>query len=76
LLACHKTQKEWLDISQGMDAYLNTMTELCEQMGKLSGTFQYAEGFIRHNHLGLCAPDADPLTAALKEDIKFNERPF
>ena len=76
LLACHKTQKEWLDISQGMDAYLNTMTELCEQMGKLSGTFQYAEGFIRHNHLGLCAPDADPLTAALKEDVKFNERPY
>jgi LmbE family N-acetylglucosaminyl deacetylase len=69
LLALHESQKQWLDTSQGMDSYLNTMTELCGEVGRLSGLFQYAEGWRRHTHLGFCAADADPLTEALGNRI-------
>ena len=64
-LACHRSQKEWLDVSQGMDSYLHSMDEMSVAMGKMSGHFQHAEGWRRHSHLGFCAPDADPLRDAL-----------
>ncbi len=65
LLSCHRTQKEWLDASQGMDAYLEEMERLCAEMGAMSGKFPFAEGFQRHNHLGFCAPDFNPLADLL-----------
>lgn len=65
LLACHQTQKEWLDASQGMGAYLEEMQRLCAEMGQMSGSFAYAEAFRTHNHLGYCAPEFDPLVAML-----------
>lgn len=64
-LACHHTQKDWLDTSQGLDSYLHTMEDMSREMGRMSGRFQYAEGWRRHLHLGFCALEADPLTAAL-----------
>lgn len=64
-LACHRSQKEWLDLSQGLDAYLQTMEEMSAEVGRMSGRFAYAEGWRRHAHLGFCGPDADPLAAAL-----------
>ncbi len=67
LLACHASQKTWLDESQGMDSYLQAMTELCREVGTLSGRFEYAEGWRRHSHLGFCAKDADPLAEELGE---------
>ncbi len=69
MLACHKSQKEWLDASQGLDSYLETMKELMREVGRMSGRFEYAEGWRRHAHLGLCAAGADPLNAALKDRI-------
>jgi LmbE family N-acetylglucosaminyl deacetylase len=63
LLACHKSQKQWLDTTQGMNAYLEEMTRMCAEMGKMSGQFEYAEGFQRHSHLGFCPVDHDPLGA-------------
>ncbi|MCA9166754.1 MAG: PIG-L family deacetylase [Planctomycetales bacterium] len=66
LLALHVSQKRWLDASQGMDSYLNTMEELCRDVGKLSRVYTHAEGWRRHSHLGFCASDADPLRAALR----------
>lgn len=66
LLACHKSQKEWLDATQGMDSYLLTMEELCRAMGKMSGKFAFAEGWRRHNLLGFAADlSRDPLRDAL-----------
>ncbi|HWL53542.1 MAG TPA: PIG-L family deacetylase [Chthoniobacteraceae bacterium] len=65
LLACHRTQKEWLDASQGMGAYLEEMQRLSAAMGEMSGSFTYAEAFRMHNHLGYCAPEFDPLVALL-----------
>jgi LmbE family N-acetylglucosaminyl deacetylase len=64
-LACHTSQKEWLDVSQGMDSYLITMEEMSREVGSMSGIFDYAEGWRRHLHLGYCAPEDDPLQEAL-----------
>lgn len=64
-LACHKSQKEWLDASQGLDSYLTTMEEMSRDVGRMSGRFPYAEGWRRHLHLGLCDEQDDPLTEAL-----------
>jgi len=65
MLACHKSQKQWLDVSQGLDSYLDTMKDLMREVGSMSGRYEYAEGWRRHLHLGFCAEDADPLTQAL-----------
>lgn len=67
MLALHRSQKEWLDASQGIDAYLNTMEDMCAEVGRMSGRFQFAEGWTRHLHLGYCAPGADPLSDALSD---------
>ena len=72
MLGCHKSQKEWLDVSQGMDAYLDEMVWRMEYFGKLSGRYKYAEGWIRHNATGFCAPDFNPLLDALKGDAFVN----
>ena len=69
MLAKHKSQKEWLDVSQGLDAYLTAMKDMCAEVGKLSGTFKYAEGWIRHSHLGFCEKDANPLMEMLEKHV-------
>jgi LmbE family N-acetylglucosaminyl deacetylase len=69
MLAKHKSQKEWLDVSQGLDAYLITMKEMCAEVGKRSGRYNYAEGWIRHSHLGFCDKDDDPLANIVKDHI-------
>ena len=74
MLGCHKSQKEWLDVSQGMDAYLDEMVWRMEHFGKLSGRYKYAEGWIRHNATGFCAPDFNPLLDALKDDAFVNPK--
>jgi len=73
MLALHESQKRWLDESQGMDAYLDTLTEMSGEMGRMSGEFRFAEGWRRHNCLGLCRQDADPLGDILREYIKHND---
>ena len=67
MLACHRSQKEWLDASQGLDAYLDTMEGFTRQVGEMSGRFECAEGWRRRVHLGLSAADGDPLGEALGE---------
>jgi hypothetical protein len=65
----HHSQRAWLDDSQGMDAYLETMHDLCREMGSLSGgACTYAEGWSRHNYLGFCDAGFDPLAEALGKD--------
>ena len=64
-LACHRSQKEWLDRSQGLDSYLTTMEAMDAEVGAMSGRYAHAEGWRRRLHLGYSAEDADPLTAAL-----------
>jgi len=67
MLACHVSQQRWLDESQGVSAYLNTMRELDEELGRMSTLFKYAEGWRRHLHLGLCGEKDNPLLAAMKD---------
>lgn len=75
MLACHKSQKEWLDISQGMDAYLEVMVDFGRQVGALSGRFEYAEGWRRHSHLGYSAKEVNPLSEALG-DLGFVDEAY
>lgn len=69
MLACHQSQKVWLDETQGMDSYLATMEALNRQVGEMSGCFRYAEGWRRRLHLGFCAAESDPLCEALGEAV-------
>jgi len=71
-LGCHRSQKEWLDISQGMDSYLMAMDGMSLALGKMSGRFRHCEGWRRHSHLGFCAEDADPLRDTLGKDYRLN----
>ncbi len=67
-LACHASQKQWLDESQGQDSYLQTLRDVSAEMGQLSGgRFEYAEGWRRHSHWGFCGPNDDPLFDALSD---------
>lgn len=64
-LACHRSQREWLDATQGMDDYLQSMEDHARHMGRLSGAFDLAEGWWRHQHDGFSRQDTDPLADAL-----------
>lgn len=68
-LAAHASQKAWLDASQGMDSYLDTADEMARRVGRMSGRYQFAEGWRRHLHLGFSTKDDDPLTEALGREI-------
>lgn len=67
LLAKHESQKRWLDESQGLDSYLETLRSLDQQVGTWSGRFQYAEGWRKHAPTGFGPPDWDPLAIALRD---------
>jgi len=71
-LACHASQKQWLDSSQGMDSYLVALREMDQLVGSLSPGFTHAEGWRRHLHAGFCGPEDDPLVAALGQRIVRN----
>jgi LmbE family N-acetylglucosaminyl deacetylase len=65
MLACHASQKQWLDRTQGFDSYLKTMRDLTETVGGMSGRFRFAEGWRRHSHVGFTRQDSDPLSDLL-----------
>lgn len=67
MLAFHQSQKRWLDVSQGMDSYLASMKDFSREVGKMSGTLVFAEGFRRHSHLGYSKKDEDPLSSLLSQ---------
>lgn len=73
MLACHKSQKEWLDASQGIDAYLVEMEKRSAYYGRLSKRYAYAEGWIRHNPIGFCPDNFNPLVNILGDDAFINE---
>ena len=61
MLACHASQKQWLDETQGMDAYLDEMERMSREVGKMSGRFALAEGWRRHSHLGFGPENFNPV---------------
>jgi len=72
-LAAHKSQQNWLDVSQGMNSYLLAVEDMALAVGRLSRRFKYAEGWRRHLHFGFCGPDADPLAEALGKNYLVNK---
>jgi LmbE family N-acetylglucosaminyl deacetylase len=70
MLACHESQKRWLDRTQGMGSYIETMKELNARVGTMSGSFTYAEGWRRHLHLGYSREDRTPLEELLAGKLK------
>lgn len=73
-LAMHKSQQDWLDVSQGMNQYIKTMETFARELGELSGRFKFAEGWRRHLHYGFCDHDDDPLVQVLGNNCLVNRR--
>ena len=72
-LAAHKSQQNWLDVSQGMNSYLLVGENKLLAVGRFSRKFKYAEGWRRHLHYGYCGPEADPLGKALGKNFLVNK---
>ena len=72
-LAAHKSQQNWLDVSQGLNSFLLAAEDLSRAVGRLSRKFKHAEGWRRHLHSGFCGPDTDPLAEALGKNYLVNQ---
>ena len=84
MLACHESQKKWLDQTQGLDSYLRTMRDMSAAVARAAGTGEaagiarataggYAEGWRRHSHLGFSATEIDPLFELLRPYCRGGE---
>jgi LmbE family N-acetylglucosaminyl deacetylase len=68
MLQCHVSQQAWLQASQKMNSYLQTMLDQGVEVAKIANaSCQYAEGWRRHLHLGFSKSDHAPLETALSE---------
>ena len=72
-LSAHKSQQNWLDVSQGMNSFLLALENLSLAVGGLSKKFKHAEGWRRHLHFGYSARDGDPLAEALGRNYLVNK---
>ena len=72
-LAEHKSQRNWLDVSQGLDSLSAKIDEMARAVGKLSREFKFAEGWRRHLHYGFSAKEVDPLREALGKNYLVNK---
>ena len=72
-LAAHRSQKAWLDATQGMDSYLQVMDEMSLELGRWSGQFKHAEGWRRHLHYGFSERDDDRISEVLGHLVVKNE---
>ena len=73
-LAAHRSQQDWLNASQGLDSYVQSMMDMAREVGRMSGRFRHAEGWRRHLHLGFSGADVDPLKDALGRNCLVNAR--
>jgi LmbE family N-acetylglucosaminyl deacetylase len=64
MLACHRSQREWLQKHHGMDEYILSMKRHAENRGSDIGVL-YAEGF--RQHLGHAFPQDNILQAELTD---------
>jgi len=75
MLACHESQRAWLDETQGMDSYLAAMEAFGREVGEMSSRFEFAEGWRRRLHLGYGPEGSDPLAEALGEHVFIEREP-
>lgn len=73
-LSCHRSQKHWLDLTQGPDSYLRGLDRDSLALGARSGLFPHAEAWTRHLHLGFGSETDNPLQEALGETYGLNPR--
>jgi hypothetical protein len=71
-LRAHQSQQHWLDASQKMNSYLQTMEDISLKVGRMSRQFIHAEGWRRHSPVGFCGENTDPLQD-LGNDYQINE---
>jgi LmbE family N-acetylglucosaminyl deacetylase len=72
-LAEHKSQQNWLDVSQGLDSLPAKVDALAREVGRQSKKFKFAEGWRRHLHYGFSAMEVDPLREALGKSYLVNK---
>jgi len=70
MLACHKSQRNWLREHHKMDEYIDSMVRFAKQRGKEANT-AYAEGF--RQHLGHGFPQDNILQEEIVDYIIFKE---
>ena len=73
-LAAHQSQQDWLDVSQGMNSYIQAGEEVSRMLGRLSKIFKFAEGWRRHLHFGFSLEEMDPLKDALGKNYLVNQK--
>jgi LmbE family N-acetylglucosaminyl deacetylase len=72
LLRQHQSQQAWLQASQGLNSYCQTMLDLGAELAqRLNLNGRFAEGWRRHMHLGFAATDIDPLGEALPSTVSL-----
>ena len=71
MLGCHESQRRWLDETQGLDDYLESMRQSGAEVARMMARsgWAYAEGFRRHSHVGFSARDGDPLGDVLGDKV-------
>ncbi len=71
MLACHASQRQWLDETQGLDDYLESMRQAGAEVARMSARpgWKYAEGFRRHSHVGFSVQDRDLLGEVLGGEL-------
>lgn len=60
-LAAHESQQNWLEDSQKMNSYMQSMENFSLTVGAMSNRFKHAEGWRRHLHVGYSEEGFDPL---------------
>lgn len=69
-LAAHASQKNWLDSTQKMNSYIQSMIDNSKHVAGLADRgLQHGEGWRRHLHLGFGPSGFDPLSDALGEKV-------
>lgn len=67
MLACHESQRAWLQEHHGLDEYMEGMKRVASDRGSLAGV-RYGEGF--RQHLGHAYPQDNILEKLLGDSIK------
>jgi len=67
MLACHKSQRDWLMQQHHMDKYIDTMRITARRYGEVSG-FDFAEGYTQH--LGNAYPQDNILKKVLADLVR------
>ena len=72
MLGCHASQRQWLDETQGLDDYLESMRQAAIEVAGMRAIngWDYAEGFRQHSHAGFSSRDRNLLAEVLADDVE------